>query len=222
MGPPKPAIRATYERIAESFAATRNRPWPEVEAFIDRLPADSRVLDLGCGNGRHAKLLAGRGHRVIGLDFSRRLLAIGRRDTTHEAYADRMSWIEGEATALPFRDSSFDASTCVAVLHHLPTSGDRVGALLELRRVLRVGALAFLSVWSREQPRFDSVAGSSLENRDGDVQVPWMMPVGSVVLRFYHVFREGELERLIIESGLHGERFFRGSGNYFALATNDG
>lgn len=221
LAPSKAEIRATYERIADSFAATRAAAWPEVITFIESLPRASRVLDVGSGNGRHAKILSAQGHDSVGLDFSRRLLKIGRREYRPDRRAGHIEWIEGEATKLPFRSGSFDAGICVAVLHHLPTEGDRIGALGELKRVLRREAPAFVSVWARDQPRFETFpeAGSS---GSGDVEVPWAMPDGRRVPRYYHLFKEGELERLIIECGLQGEKFFRSAGNWFALARRDG
>lgn len=220
MIPSKAEIRATYERIADSFAATRREPWPEVDSFVQALPGRSRVLDLGCGNGRHARVLARRGHRAVAVDFSRRLMAIGRRETSEEGHRIAIEWVEGDATDLAFQDASFDAALCIAVLHHLPTPSDRIAVLSELRRVLRRGAPALVSVWARDQPRFESVLAS--HPHDDDVEVPWTMPDGTAVPRFYHLFRESELQRLIIESNLHGERFFRGGGNWFALAKADG
>jgi len=215
----KADIRATYDRIAESFAARRREPWPEVQLFIDTLPPGSRVLDLGAGNGRHARILAGRGITAVALDFSRRLLMIGRAGEPDEDGA-RVDWVAGEATQLPFRNESFDAALCIAVLHHLPLEADRLAALQELRRVLRRGAPVLASVWAREQPRFRSAFAPP--EVDGDVEVPWTMPDRTVVRRFYHLFEQGELERLIIASGLHGERFFHGAGNWFAQARSNG
>ncbi len=219
MAPSKAEIRATYERIADSFAATRREPWPEVDSFIESLPRASRVLDLGCGNGRHARVLARWDHRAVAVDFSRRLMTIGRRETRGEGHRIAIEWVEGDATDLPFQDASFDAALCVALVHHLPTPSDRIAALSELRRVLRGGAPALVSVWAREQPRFESLLAS---HPNDDVEVPWTMPDGTAVPRFYHLFREDELQRLIIESNLHGERLFRGGGNWFALARADG
>jgi len=92
--------------------------------------------------------------------------------------------------------------------------------LTELQRVLRRRAPVFVSVWAREQPRFQSVLAAS--EGDGDVEVPWTMPDKTSVPRFYHLFQKGELERLIIGSGLHGERFFSGAGNWFAQARSNG
>jgi len=132
----------------------------------------------------------------------------------------RVGWVGGEATELPFRDASFDAALCIAVLHHLPSDADRLESLRELRRVLRRGAPLLVSVWAREQPRFQTALAPP--EVDGDVEVPWTMPDRNVVRRFYHLFEAGELERIIIASGLHGERFFPGAGNWFAQARSNG
>jgi tRNA (uracil-5-)-methyltransferase TRM9 len=215
----KAEIRATYDRIADSFAAPRREPWPEARSFIETLPQGSRVVDLGSGHGRHARALAERGCRSVAFDFSLRLLMIGRTAERTKRTRPSIDWVEGEATQLPFRDRAFDAALCIAVLHHLPTEADRIAALREVQRVIRPRSPVFASVWARDQPRF---RGSLSTQASGDVEVPWTMPDGVVVPRFYHLFWDGELERLIIESGLHGERFFRGDGNWFVLARRHG
>lgn len=221
----KAQIRATYERIAEPFAASREEPWPEVLSFTTSLPMEARVLDLGCGNGRHARALAAAGHRVVAMDFARNLLSIGRRGSRGRVWGTSIQWVQGEATAVPLRDDSVDACVCVAVLHHLPTRRERVRALQEIRRVLVDGGQVFLSVWALDQPRFRKVVEARQllpPEARGDVEVPWTLPDGIVLPRYYHLFQEGELESLIIESGLHGERYFRGPGNIFGQAANHG
>ncbi len=214
----KTSIRETYDRIASSYAATRTRPWPEVLEFVATLPPRSAILDIGCGHGRHAKPAAQAGHRVVCVDLCRPLLAIGN-DTSAKAMTARIEWVVGDATSLPIRGSTFDAALYVAVLHHLPSREDRVAALAEVRRVLRPSGRAFISVWAKDNPYLRDVVGLRLED---DVEVPWHLPDGTAVPRFYHLFSESELERLIIESRLHAERFFRASGNLFAVTKRDG
>ena len=221
----KARVRATYERIAEPFAASRAEPWPEVLTFATSLPGAARIVDVGCGNGRHARTLAAEGHPVVAVDFARNLLLIGRRGSRGRIWGRHIEWVQGEATTLPLRSACMDAALCVAVLNHLPSRDERVRALREIRRVLVAGGRAFISVWAMDQPRFrkavEARQGLPAEVR-GDVEVPWTMPDGVVIPRYYHLFQEGELEQLIIESGLHGERFFRGPGNLFAEASSHG
>src|SRR2546428_3605450 len=95
---------------------------------------------------------------------------MARADERRKGVAVRIDWVGGEATKLPFRDASFDASLCIAVLHHLPLESDRLAALTELRRVLRRRAPLFLSVWAREQPRLQAVLAAP--EVDGHVHVP--------------------------------------------------
>lgn len=221
----KAEVRATYERIAEPFAASREEPWPEVLSFATSLPEAARIADVGCGNGRHARALAASGHAVVAADFARNLLLIGRRGSRGRLWGQHISWIQAEATTLPLRSGSMDAALCVAVLHHLPSVDERIVALRELRRILRSGGRAFVSVWAFDQPRFRKAVEARQHlppDVRGDVEIPWTMPDGVVIPRYYHLFQEGELEELIIESGLHGERFFRGPGNLFAEASSHG
>ncbi len=223
--PSKAAVRETYERIAEPFAASRAEPWPEVLSFTTSLPEDARILDAGCGNGRHARALASAGHAVVAVDFARNLLLLGRRGSRGRIWGGHIQWVQADAAALPLRGSSVDAAICVAVLHHLPSEDERVRALRELRRVLRASGRLFVSVWAMDQPRFRKAVEARRHlpaDVRGDIEVPWTMPDGVVIPRYYHLFQEGELEQLIIESGLHGERFFRGSGNLYAEASSHG
>lgn len=64
------------------------------------LPPGSRVLDVACGTGRHARALAALGHRVVGADLSRELLAA----------ASEVRRVRADMRALPFVDA-FDAAT---------------------------------------------------------------------------------------------------------------
>ena len=169
------------------------------------------------------RVLLSRGHAVAGLDFSPSLLRLGRASVP-EGFPS-VHWVEADASALPVKSGSFDAVLCIAVLHHLPTRADRIETLREVRRALIPGGRALFSAWALDQPRFRDVAESQRDRPPesrGDVEVPWAMPDGTHIPRFYHLFQEGEMEGLIIESGLHGETFFRSGGNWFGRAANHG
>jgi len=75
-----------------------------------------RVLDVGCGPGNFSRAFArevGESGLVVGLDASRTMLAKG----VAEDNPRNVAYVLGDATALPFRDSSFDAVCCFAALH---------------------------------------------------------------------------------------------------------
>ena len=111
-------------------------------------PGD-RVLDLGCGGGRHAFEVYRRGADVVAFDLDPAELApvtgmFGAMRTAGETTAQAgASAISGDATAMPFGDGMFDRVIAAEVLEHV---GDDQRAMNELARVLRPGGLAAITV----------------------------------------------------------------------------
>lgn len=154
--------RRVWERIADSFDASRQRTWDHVVSYLRDLPRGSRVLDLMCGNGRHSAVAQGLGHHVVSLDWSRPLVA-----KAQERYG---TGVVGDATRLPFADDAFDACIYVAGWHGIPTKEGRMASLRELHRVLKPDATAQITNWSRNAPRFreQGTPGAPV-----DVIIPW-------------------------------------------------
>jgi SAM-dependent methyltransferase len=117
-----------------------------------------RVLDLGCGFGRHAFESMRRGAHVVACDFSlaelkdvRGMFAAIREDeaaTLPEGAGG--SATNGDATRLPFADASFDRIIASEVLEHIP---DDTAAFRELARVLKPGGTLAVTVpaWLAER-----------------------------------------------------------------------
>jgi tellurite methyltransferase len=115
-------------------------PHPAVVALLPELHARGirRVLDLGCGVGRHALLLAEQGFAVEALDGSPTGLAVLRESAA--ARGLRLGLRESSADALPFEDGSFDYVLSWNVIYH-GTMGDVARRLAEVWRVLKPGGL---------------------------------------------------------------------------------
>ncbi len=122
------------------------------------LRAGDRVLDLGCGAGRHAFEAYRRGAQVVALDYSATelkdvgaLMEAMRDGGEAGGTADSMGvTVNGDATVLPFADASFDRIIAAEVLEHIPE--DR-RAVDELARVLRPGGTIAVTVpaWLSEK-----------------------------------------------------------------------
>ncbi len=131
------------------------------------------VLDVATGPGYVAAAAARRGARVVGVDFSAAMLAEARR------HHPTIAFEAGDAAALPFPDSSFDAVVMSFGLLHL---GHPDQALAEAHRVLRPGGRIGFTVWARpeESVGFGIVLGAI--QRHGRLDVP--LPPGPPFFRF--------------------------------------
>ena len=94
--------------------------------------ASARVIDVGCGDGRHIVEAARRGCFAVGLDYD----ADELRRARERIGTQRVDLVVGDAARLPFRDGVFDALICTETLEHLP---DDSGAMREIARLLRPG-----------------------------------------------------------------------------------
>jgi len=213
-GPEDPnaaSVRATYDRIAAHFSKTREYAWPEVEAFLDE--RSGRVgLDVGCGNGRHAELLAERCDRTLGVDLSREMVATARARSAERGFGYGLA--QADASSLPVRNGVVDLAVYVATLPHLPSRDLRVASLDELARVLTADGRALVSAWSTEHDRFDASEGF-------DTTVEWTLPGGEGVDRFYHIYDPEEFRADVGSSGLELVDFEISSGNCYGVVRSE-
>lgn len=105
---------------------------------------DREVLEIGCGTGVHARLLAEAGARVTAIDLTPTAVELTRRRL--ELHDLEATVLEADAEALPFADASFDFVWSWGVIHH----SSRTEQLLdEIARVLRPGGEVALMVYHR-------------------------------------------------------------------------
>ncbi|OGO23089.1 MAG: cyclopropane-fatty-acyl-phospholipid synthase [Chloroflexi bacterium RBG_16_51_9] len=84
----------------------------EVDFLLDelRLPPGSRILDVGCGTGRHSVELAKRGFKMTGVDISSQMLAEGKKAAKQASV--KIEWIQSDATRFTVK-GQFDAALCL-------------------------------------------------------------------------------------------------------------
>jgi ubiquinone/menaquinone biosynthesis C-methylase UbiE len=152
---------ADYDRVRADETTDRGF-WLRGLIEVGRLRNRERVLDVGAGTGRFAKLLC-ETNPVVALDTEMAMLRVARAKGSFEC-------VRGDGHRLPFRTDVFDLAMIVMVLHHL---GDFAVALREIARVAhrvvvatsdmatrRLGILeeAFPSLLAIDQARFPSIS----------------------------------------------------------------
>ncbi|CAA0814121.1 2-phytyl-1-4-beta-naphthoquinone methyltransferase- chloroplastic [Striga hermonthica] len=137
-------IAPVYDKLNDLFSLGLHRLWKKWSIAWSGAKEGDKVLDVCCGSGDLSFLLSlkvGIDGKVIALDFSKELLEIAA-SRQHEwskskPCYENIEWIHGDAVALPFPDSSFDAAT---ISYGLRNVVDRKKALEEMVRVLKPGA----------------------------------------------------------------------------------
>jgi len=103
-----------------------------------------RVLDLGCGSGRHLVYLAKHGFDVYGIDIAEEGIKIARNWLTKEGLRAHLK-VGDIYKKLPYKDNFFDAIICIRTLNHGKIEWIR-RCIREMERILKPKGLIFLTV----------------------------------------------------------------------------
>ena len=198
----------SYERTAVGLL-------PAAATVLDcaDLRPGERVLDVGCGTGNGALLAAERGARVTGADPARRLLDVARAAAA--ARDLQVSFLEGEAAALPLADGAADVVISVFGVVFAP---DAQATAAELARVTAARGRVAFSAWIPEGALFEVMrargqALSAAGSASAPPPFPWhdaaavdelLGPRGFSVTRTEHTLSfTGSSPRAFLESELH-------------------
>ena len=159
-----------WNTLYQERGIVQKEPSPKAGDAVNffRTTNASRILDLGCGTGRHTAYLAQNGFDVLGCDSSVAALHIAR------GILPEIQFQAGDVCLLPYKDRSIDGIFCHAVIQHGTLSTIKK-AIHEIHRVLRAGGALFLTVPSTKHPEYqtgrESETGTkmSIDAIDGDM-----------------------------------------------------
>src|SRR5215471_2942412 len=130
-------IAPRYDLINDLQSFGLHRYWKHRIVNLARPSGTDKALDLCCGTGDLAFLMAQHGARVLGLDFSDRMLEVALNRNQRARRSDAAPhFVQGDALQLPFPDKSFDIITIAYGLRNL---ADIKAGLGEMRRVMKPG-----------------------------------------------------------------------------------
>jgi len=139
-------VRASYDAWAATYDADRNRTRDLDGEVTRKILGGLRfrtVVEVGCGTGKNTSFLTGRADRVLGLDFSPRMLGIARGKVRGPWREGRIHFAVADATVgWPCRDAAADLVTCNLVLEHV---AELAPVFAEAHRALAPGGRLFVS-----------------------------------------------------------------------------
>jgi tRNA (uracil-5-)-methyltransferase TRM9 len=222
--------REFYDQFASSFSATRHHVQPGVRNLVLRMLKSETILDVGCGNGTLARMLAAEGFQgsYLGLDMSEGLLTSAIELFEHPSKGT-FNFIPLDMADPKWHQSlpgnAYDWLACFAVLHHIPGEELRTQTARNFASLVSTKGRVALSVWQwQNSPRLKkrvvpwSTVNIDPDNLDeGDVLLDWR--AGETIgLRYVHTFSEDELTILAITAGFKVIESFYSDGKEGNLA----
>lgn len=196
------SVRDGYNSFALDWNATRKNNWREFELLKSQIKKDSKILDLGCGNGRLYKYLKDiTDVNYTGVDNSEELIKIARNNHPEAKFE------VGDCLDLPYGDQSFDMVISIAVLHHITPVSNRKLFFNQIFRVLKPGGTAFITVWNIHQEKYKKyIKMNKIQKFIQTIKSPFntsfgikdtLIPYGEEkTLRYIHAFTPSEIRKL--------------------------
>ncbi|MBI4193080.1 MAG: class I SAM-dependent methyltransferase [Candidatus Colwellbacteria bacterium] len=176
-------LKATYNRIAEDWHRDhQNDDWwiRGTDTFISLLPKGGLILDVGCGGGTKSRYFIERGLRVVGIDFSEKMIEIAKREVpTGTFLALDMSDVDR-------LENVFDAIYASAVFVHIPRS-EASTKVKKLAEKLKTGGYLY-----------SAVKGPKIQGIQEEVKIE--NDYGYPYERFFSYFTAGEVESFLREA----------------------
>jgi len=160
----------------------------ELEVLAQRWQRGN-LLNVGCAHGPDF-LPFRECFDLYGVDFSSQMLSFAQKYS--QKFNFSVNLVVADVGHFPFSNETFDWVISVATYHHIKGKRGRQVVLSELRRVLKPGGEAFITVWNRWQPKF-WFSGK-------EVIVPWRTK-DKILERYYYLFSYAELEKLVKQAG---------------------
>jgi tRNA (uracil-5-)-methyltransferase TRM9 len=202
------ALKEVFDEIAPGWYNFRHRSifTRELEELAGRWRG-GRLLNVGCAHGADF-IPFKESFELYGIDISGRMLELAQKYAEKNRF--QVNLTQADAREIPYDDGFFDFAVAAATYHHIEGGEERLKALKELRRVLKPGGEAFITVWNKWQPGFWI--------KKKDVLVPWKTK-NKTLYRYYYLFSYGELEELMKKAGFTVVKSFPENRYKFPIKT---
>ena len=207
----------TYDTISSDWDTKREYVWKPVKQFLENQDNKQKLklLDLGCGTGRHLELAQKIGYEnlnLTGADYSIGQLNIVKQ----KGFQIKKTDLE----KLEFNNEEFDLIICIAAHHHLLEPNKQLSSLEEMRRILKNDGKILLSNWFPSKDFIEQqLKKKKFEFIDKQkVKVTYTFNKQKLD-RYYYLFEEQELQQLCNKAKLKIIKKEFDNGNIYLTLT---
>ncbi|MBU3897155.1 MAG: methyltransferase domain-containing protein [Nanoarchaeota archaeon] len=181
-------LHEVYDEISEDWSNKHQRPHPIEIMKVSNW--EGKILDLGCGNCVNLTIF--KNSELYGIDFSEKMIDEARMFCTKNRMIVNLQ--VADARKIPFSDRFFSYIIYSKALQHIHPK-EHLASLKEVRRVLN--GKCFLAVWNK----------NTKENlaKGKEIMEPWTYK-GTTYARYYYLFDEEELLKLVKKAGFKVEQ----------------
>jgi demethylmenaquinone methyltransferase/2-methoxy-6-polyprenyl-1,4-benzoquinol methylase len=209
------AVPPRYDLVNRIITLGMDKRWRRLAAQACLETKPKRILDIGCGTGDltiNIARLASKGTEIIGLDYSLPMLEKARQKAVKAGVNQKIRFIEGEASHLPFPNASFDVAAISFAFRNLTYKNPVASAhLAEVLRILKPGGRYV--IMESSQPKNCFIRA----NFHFYVHI-FVMPVGIILsgnksaYRYLgdsmrHYFSPGEVKDMLLKAGFREVRY---------------
>lgn len=165
------------------FSNTRHYFKPYTKKYIELIQSNSKVADIGCGNGRN---MFRNDLDWYGIDFCDKFVEL--------CIQNNKNVIWGNILNIPFPENEFDNTICIAVIHHLSTPERRKKSIQELIRITKPTGKILIQVLGFNPKKYDTqeaIVECNLQKKyNGEKK-------NIKINRYYNLYKENELKSQI-------------------------
>lgn len=189
-----PEVYKTKTKIYDKFVQAEDYP-KKIEKLILPYIKNKRVLDLGCGTGKYAKIFAPYSKEYFALDISKEQLKLAKRNIKG---IKKINFIESSAEDIPLPDNSVDVVFSSWVISVIQGRRNKKKALDEIKRVLDKGGKTFI-VENDSKGELEDIRRHPKKTQK---EIDWMKKQGLKLKRMktYFKFKDFETAKQVINS----------------------
>jgi len=185
-------VKKSYNKIAASYYSHRDLSKfnGELDKFVDFLPKNGHVLDVGCGAGiPTGKYLVSRGLKVTGIDISDTMLEMARKNVPEAEFINK------DMNNLDFNKNSFDGIISVYALFHVPKN-NHPNIFKQFFKILKPGGILLFNTGTSESEGVSKFFGEPMfwSNYDPKKTLEIVKSVGFSILFEGVLVRGGEFQ----------------------------